>query len=236
MTIAIARITCLECLRRPMPYIAVAAIVALTYASHFLHFFTFGAGTTEAADLAISAVLLAGLVTTALIGTALVRADLERGTLALLLSQPVGLCAYVVGRFIGLAIAALLVCALAAAGVASSLLLAVGPGAPFSAPLLLGWARVALAVLVLAAAALAASAATSRVFAPILLLALFLAADITRPSAVSRVLPDFGILGLGAEISPPFAWLALYVMLYCVVFLVTTYLQLALRPPTRSES
>lgn len=236
MTLAIASNTCRECLRRPFPYIAAAAVITLSLASQFLHIFTFGAGAAEATNLAISAALLAGLANSAFVGTALVRADLERGTLALLRSQPVGLDSYVVGRFLGLAAATLLVCALAAAGVTASLVLAGAPAGTFSSPLFLGWTRAALAVLVLAAAALAVSTATSRIFGPVLLLALFLGGDIAPSSAIARVLPNFAIFGLDAERAPSLPLLSLYAALYSVVFLVTTYLQLALRAPTRTES
>ena len=107
MILAIAAHTRRECLRRPLPYLVVATVVMLSMASQLLHLLAFGAGAAEAINLAISGVLLAGLATTAFVGTALVRADLERGTLALLLSQPVGPASYVVGRFLGLAAAAL---------------------------------------------------------------------------------------------------------------------------------
>ncbi|MFI5403332.1 MAG: ABC transporter permease subunit [Planctomycetota bacterium] len=205
-------------------------------ASQLLHLLAFGAGADEAINLAISGVLLAGLATSAFIGTALVRMDLERGTLALLLSQPVGPASYVVGRFLGLSAAVLAVCALTAAGISAALLLAGAPDGVFSAALLLGWTRAALAILPLAAAALAVSAVASRILAPLLLLAVFLAGDVAPAAALSRVLPNFGIFGLEAGRPPPLAWLSLYAMLYCIVFLSATYLQLALRPPKRTES
>lgn len=236
MILAIAWTTVLECLRRPLPYIAVITVFTLSLASCLLNLFTFGAGALEAANLAMSGVLLAGLAATALVGTALVRRDLERGTLALLLSQPVALPSYVAGRFLGLAAATLLVGALAAAAVAGSILLAGAPAGLFSSPLLMGWTRVMLALFVLSAAALAVSAATSRIFAPLVLLALFLAGDIAPSSAMSRVLPSFGLFGLDAHGTPPLAWLSLYAMLYCVVFLMITYVRLALKTPTRTES
>jgi ABC-type transport system involved in multi-copper enzyme maturation permease subunit len=219
-----------------MPYIAVISIFMLFFASRSLHLFTFGAGAAEARDFALSAVLFAGLVLAALVGTALIRIDLERGTLALLLSQPVRLDAYILGRFLGLAAATLLLCALTAGGVAAALALTDAPDGTLSPSLLLGWLRVALAVVVLAAAALAVSAATSRIFGPVLLLALFLAGDIAPDAPFSRVLPTLGLFGLDAARDPPLPWLTLYAGLYSVVFLSATYLQLALRPPTRTES
>jgi hypothetical protein len=236
MIAAIVLMTLRECLRRPLPYLAVAAPVALTFAAQILHISAFDAGATEATNLAISAVLLSGLAFTALVGTSLVRLDLERGTLALLRSQPPTLECYVVARFLGLAAATLFVCALAAAGAAASLALAGAPDGALSSPLFLGWTRVALAMAVLSAAALAVSAATSRIFAPVLLLALFLAADIAPSATATRVAPNFVLFGLDAGRAPSLAWLSLYATLYSVVFLIAAYLQLTLRAPARTIS
>jgi len=236
MIAAIALATLRECTRRPLPYLAVAASVALSFAAQLLHISAFEAGPAEAMNLAISAVLLAGLVFSALVGTSLVRLDLERGTLALLRSQPPTLESYVVARFLGLATATLLVCALAAAGTAAALALARAPEGTLSLPLLLGWARVALAMAVLSAGALAVSAATTRVFAPVLLLALFLGADVAPAAVATRLLPNFAVFGMDAGRTPSLAWLGLYAMLYSVVFLIIAYLQLTLKAPTRTES
>lgn len=236
MIVAMALATLRECLRRPMPYLAVATPVALAFAAQVLHISAFEAGAEEAINLAISAVLLSGLAFTALVGTSLVRLDLERGTLALLRSQPPTLECYVVARFLGLAAATFFVCALAAAGTAGILALAGAPEGTFAPPLLLGLARVALVMAVLSAGALAVSAMTSRVFAPVLLLALFLAADVAPSAAATRVLPNFAVFGLDADRAPSLSLLALYAMLYSVVFLTIAYLRLTLRAPTRTES
>jgi len=237
MILGIASAAFRECIRRSFPYIAVSAIVITSCASTLLHLFTFGGGAQEAMNLAISGVLLIGLLNAAFVGTTLVRTDLERGTLALMLSQPVGPAFYVAGRFLGLAMATLLLCTLTAGGIALTLVVTGLPdGALFGAPLLLGWARATLAVLVLAAAALALSAATGRLFAPVLLLLLFVAGDVAGSGLLARLLPGFGLFGLDAARSPSLPWLSLYSALYSVVFLVITYLQLVLRPPIRIES
>jgi ABC-type transport system involved in multi-copper enzyme maturation permease subunit len=236
MTLAICWHTWRECVRRPFPYLAVATILTISLASQLLHFFSFGAGAIEGANLAISALLLAGLAHTAFLGTGLVRADLERGTLPLLLSQPVGPAAYVLGRFLGLLASTLLVCGLTAAGITAILLLSDAPPGLFRAPLLLGWARGLLAAGLLSAAALAASAIASRLFAPVLLLALFAWGDIAGASLPGRLLPSFSLFGLDAASSAPTAILALYAALYSVVFLGITYLRLIVRAPIRTES
>lgn len=233
---AIASTAFRECTRRAFPYITVLTVVMLVLASSLLGLFSFGAGGQETANLALSGILLAGLLNAAFVGTALIRTDLERGTLALMLSQPVGPAAYVAGRFLGLAAATLLLCCLAGGGIALALAAAGTPAAVFSTPLLLGSARVALAMLVLAAAALAVSAAATRLFAPVLLVALFVAGDAAGSGALGRLLPAFGLFGIDVAANPPLPWLALYAVVYSVVFLGATYVQLVLRPPTRTES
>lgn len=232
----IAANTCRECLRRPLPYIAAASIVTLSIASQLLHRFSFGAGALEATNLAISAAMLTAVAVATFVGTGLVRVDLERGTLALLLSQPTGLMSYVLGRSLGLVGALLAASCLAAGGSALGLVLTDAPRDAFSLPLVLGWVRVALAVPLLATAALAASAAASRVFAPVLFLALFLAGDVAAPTVLGRLLPSFGLFGLDAGANPSLLWLGMYALACSVVFLATTYLQLALRSPAKTES
>jgi ABC-type transport system involved in multi-copper enzyme maturation permease subunit len=223
MTLAIASNAWRECMRRPFAYVAVATIVALALASALLGLFAFGTGAPEAQNLAISSVLLAALVTAAFLGTALLRADLERGTFLLMMSQPVGLVAYLWGRFVGLLAVTAFVCGLTAAGVTGVLVTAggAGDGPLFPAALLRGYCRVLLA---------------GRIFAPVLLIALFVAGDALGASPLGRVLPAFGLFGLDASRSPPMGWLALYATLHSVVFLVITYLRLTLRAPTRTES
>ena len=225
-----------ECQRRPLPYLVIITAVALALASQLLHAFSFGAGAAEAANLAISAVFVAALAHACFVGTALVRVDLERGTLGLILSQPVGLTAYLGGRFAGLALSALLVCGLTAAGTSAALLAAGAPPEAFGSQLLLGWGRVMLAALVLDAAALALSAAASRVYAPLLLLALFLAGDLAESSFLGRVLPSFAAYSFEVGRTPPWAWLFLYTLLYCGAFLLAACLLLSLRPRVKSES
>lgn len=236
MMLAVAMTAARECYRRSFPYLCVVAIVTAAAVSQLLRFFTFGSGAQEAANLAISGVLLAGLANAAFVGTALIRTDLERGTLALLLSKPVGLGSYVIGRFLGLAAATLAVSSLTAAGIAATLVIAGSPAGTFSLPLLLGLVRVALALLVLASAALAVSAASGRLFAPVILLGLFVAGDIAGSGILARLLPAFGLFGLDAGRSPSMPWLSLYAALHSLVFLAVTYLQLALRPTIRTGS
>ncbi|MHC4547932.1 MAG: hypothetical protein ACYTEZ_04075 [Planctomycetota bacterium] len=227
-----------ECFRRPFPYVAVAVIALIALASHLFQVFSFGAGDLETANLAISAVFLAGLVHAALLGTALVRAEVTRGTFGLLLSQPVGLPTYLLGRLVGLAGASIATCALVAAAVSLILLLPVSRATPdlFGGQLLGGWGRVLLPVVVLDAAALAISAVLPRTVAPVALVGLFVAGSLAGDSAVGWILPDFSLFGLEAGAAPSWGLLMLYTCIYTTIFLLIAYLVLAARAPLRSQS
>ena len=120
MILPLARNTFRECLRRPFPYVAALSVVLLALGSKLFLAFSFGAAATETANVGISAVFLAGLLIATFQGTALARVDLERGTYGLVLSKPVGIGTYAMGRFVGLALATTAVCT----GVAVALSLA----------------------------------------------------------------------------------------------------------------
>jgi len=227
-----------ECFRRPFPYVLAVVIGLIALASHLFQAFSFGAGELEAANLGISAVFLAGLAYAALQGTALVRVDLERGTLALLLAQPVGVPTYIAGRLLGLAAASTAVCALVAAQVTVIFLLPIGrPGthAFHATELLAGWGRALLPVIILDAAALAASALLPRALGPVALLGLFVAGSLAGGSGLGLVLPDFSVFGLEAGAKPAWGLLMVYTCLYTSVLALIAYLALAARAPLRSR-
>ena len=227
-----------ECLRRPFPYILAVVVGLIALASHLFQAFSFGAGDLEAANLGISAVFLAGLAYAALQGTALIRVDLERGTLGLLLAQPVGLPTYLAGRLLGLVTASLLVCALVAVQVTVIFLLPAGRGnaaALRGTELFAGWGRALLPVIILDAAALAASALTSRALGPVVLLGLFVAGTLAGDSGLGLLLPDFSLFGLEAGAKPAWGLLMVYTCLYTSVLALVAYLALAARAPLRSR-
>lgn len=227
-----------ECYRRPFPYVAGTAIALLALASHLFQAFSFGAGEIEAANLAISAVFLAGVTHATFQGTQLVRADLERGTLGLLLAQPVGLPAYLAGRFLGLLAGSLLLCAGVASALAAIFLLPISRvGADvLGAELLAGWGRTLLPIAVLDAAALAASTIAPRVFGPLVLLGLLLATSVAGHSGLGWILPDFSVFGLVAGADPPLGLAVGYTLVYSTFFVLVAYLVLEGRPPLRSQA
>jgi Cu-processing system permease protein len=232
---AIAANTLRECFRRPFPYIVAATVALLALGSQLLRPAAFGEASEEVSNLLVSAAFLAALANTALIGTTLVRADLERGTLGLILSQPVGALPYLAGRFLGLALGTLAVCGMAAIAAGAALTLG-GAHGLLASSLLFAITRVMLAAVVLSAAALAVSAVATRLLGPVLLVGLFLAGDVAGASPIGNALPRFGLFSFEVGQAPPAAWLFLYASLLTVVFLLVTYLLMTVRPLTRTES
>jgi len=236
--LAIAHQSLRECQRRPFPYALASTLALLALASQLFQGFSFGAAELESANLAISAVFLGGLLHAAFLGTQLVRVDLERGTLGLLLSQPASLPRYLLGRYLGLAGSALLQCAMVA-GLVALLFLLPAAGVPegtFGPALLAGWLRALLPVLLLEAAALAISALASRIFAPLLLVALFAGGSLAAVSPLRFVLPDFSLFALEAGPAPGWPWMIVYTFVFTAVFLLIGFVALAERAPLKSQS
>jgi ABC-type transport system involved in multi-copper enzyme maturation permease subunit len=237
VTGALALHTVQECLRSPLPYVVGVTVLLLTLASRLFLSFSFGAADIETQNLAMSAVFLAGFALAALQGTALVRRDLEAGTLGLLLSKPVSLTGYVLFRFLGAAAAVLVTC-LGVGIIAVVMLAALAPTAEASAGALIGACLRALPpVLVLQAIALAASAAAPRTAAPLLLVAVFVAGSLGSSAPFTWIFPDFSLFGLEAATSSP-EWppLLAYTATGASLFLVLAYIVLTLRAPLRSQS
>jgi hypothetical protein len=227
--IALAVHTFRECFRRAFPYAAFASILALAVASKLFLAFSFGAQDAEAHDLVVSAVFLTGFALATFHGTALVRADIERGTLSLILTKPVGVGSYLLGRMTGLFAASATLCAAMAC--------AAGLVARASwAELLPASGRALLATLVLDGASLAVSAAAPRIVGPVLLVALFLAGSLTGASPAGLLLPNFALFGLEAGARPPLPLLTAYAAVFSSAFLLVAYIFLASKAPLRSQS
>ena len=195
--------------------------------------FAFGQAREESLNIVISGVFLAGFLVAAFQGSALIRRDIERGTLSLLFTKPTSPVQYLLGRLIGLCGASLLVGGIVALGAAACFVLL-----PLARQPALGWTEVIAAatralppILVLNAAALAVSTATSRTVAPIVLLALFLAGSLAGGTMWGALLPDFGLFSLDANATPPGLYSLLYALVFSSLFLVTGYIFLALRAP-----
>ncbi|MEM8884706.1 MAG: ABC transporter permease subunit [Planctomycetota bacterium] len=226
----IAHLTLRECLRRAFPYVAVVALVLLVATSRLFLHFTFGQQRAESLNLAISGAFLAGFALALFVGTGLVRRDLERQTLPWLLTKPLGLASYVLGRLLGLVAAAALLALLVTAG--SAPILAGMSDQVSWIDVLAAGARALAPLLVLCAAALAASALAGRALAPLLLLALFLLGSLFPQSLL---VPDFSLFSLDANATAPSALAWLYALVFCSIFALFAYIVLAIRIPGTRE-
>ena len=231
MTLALATLTFRECSRRSLPYVVGVTLIFIVLASRLFLAFTFGHEREESLNLAISGVFLAGFLVAAFQGTALIRRDLERGTLAMLMTKPIGLAQYLSGRLAGLFGVSCLAGAIVATGAAASLVLIEGGRTAD-----IGWLEVFAAsaralppVLVLCSAALAVSTLASRALAPVALLAIFLAGSLAGPTRAGSLLPDFALFSLDANASAPGTLALLYALVFSSLFLVLAYIFLALR-------
>jgi len=236
MTLTLAQLTFRECMRRGFPYVVAGGLILMALGSRLFLNFTFGQARAESLNIVISGVFLVGFLVAAFQGSALVRGDLERGTLALLFTKPVGAAHYLVGRLLGLCAVGCVVGGLVALGAAAWL---TALPLPRQTPLtwweiLAAAARAGPPILVLNAATLAISAVASRTAAPIILLVLFLAGSLAGGSPAGALIPDFGLFSLDANATPPGALTLLYALVFSSLFLVAGYIVLALRAPLSS--
>jgi len=237
--LAIARVRLQACLRRSFTPVILVVTVLLALASRALLGFAFGAEHQAVANLVLSAAFLAGLLHAALLGTQAFDRDLERGTLALILTKPTHRRTYVFGSYIGLSLSALIVYGLSAVLVGGLLALLPGGSAAILRPEFLGAAlRGALAVLLLQALALVCSSALPRqAGAPVLLL-LFAASGMLAPSGLGALLPDPALFAVETVPgrSPSSGALLLYTVAHGAASLAIAYLVLTFRAPLRGRS
>ena len=230
MTWTLARLTLRECLRRPFVYVAATALVLVVGASRLFLAFTFGRERAESLNLVISAAFLAGFAVAALVGTGLIRRDLERKTLPWLLSMPLSAPQYVAGRLAGLIGTSIIAAALVTAGAAP--LLAWGTHDLGYADVFAASARAIAPILVVNGAALAASVVASRIAAPVLLLGLFLAGALTTGGP----LPEFSLFSLDANATAPGPLALVYGVVFCSIFAILAYIVLAIRLPAQRQN
>jgi len=235
---AIALVRMRECLRRSFAPVVVAVVTLLALASRALLAFTFGDEASAIGNLAVSAAFLAGLLHAAFLVTGLLDRDLERGTLALVLTKPTGRGTYLAGTYIGVSLSATVVYACSLAAVAALLLpLPGGVGAIGRWSMASAALRGLPAVLVLHALALLCSTILPRQAGAPALLLLFAASSMFTPSLPGALLPDFSVFAVEtAPASAPSAGaLLLYTVAHGAATLTMAYLVLTLRAPLRGR-
>jgi ABC-type transport system involved in multi-copper enzyme maturation permease subunit len=237
--LAIARVRLQECLRRSFAPVVLIVTALLALASRALLGFAFGAEHQAVANLVLSAGFLAGLLHAALLGTQVLGRDLERGTLALILTKPTHRRAYVCGSFLGLSLSAIIIYGVCSLVVGGLLLLLPGGPAAIARPQLLGAClRGVLAILLLQALALVCSSALPRqAGAPVLIL-LFVASGMLAPAGLGSLLPDPALFSVETAPgrTPSAGALLLYTVAHGTASLAIAYLVLSFRAPLRGRS
>lgn len=236
--IALSQLTVREYLRSAFPYVLLLSLLALALVSRLFLAFSFGADASEMRNLGVSVVFLGGLLHAAFFGTRITRLEEERGTLSLLLTKPINLSHYLLGRFLGVLAAGLLHCVLLAVAIAA--LYAALPMARGERPAflpLLASLLVALGPLpILCAVALFLSSVVGGFAAPIALIALFAAGSLAGDTVAATLLPDYSFFGLDPGAPPPIVPLLAYCVLYTSFFLLIAHAALLVRRPLRSSS
>ena len=101
--LAVARGTFREAVRDRVLFLVVGFGVMLLVLTRILAPIAMGEGSRITIDLGLSALGLLGVVIVALVGTNLVHKEIERRTIHVVLSRPVGRASYLVGKWAGLA-------------------------------------------------------------------------------------------------------------------------------------
>lgn len=101
-TICIAQNTVREALRDKVMYSLIFFGVLILVLNRVLTPLALGEGSKITRDVGLSAISLLGLFIIILSGTALVHREIDKKTIAVILTKPVGRSQFVVGRFIGL--------------------------------------------------------------------------------------------------------------------------------------
>lgn len=112
--LTIARNTFLESVRQPIygliVTVAALMVVMLPVTAHHLYTFTQGTGLERSserlvADMGLSTMQLAGLLLAIFVTTGVIHREIEERTVATVLSKPVGRGSFILGKFLGVALA-----------------------------------------------------------------------------------------------------------------------------------
>ena len=155
---AIAWNTLLEAVREKVLYLLATFAGFVFLASRVLAPLALGEGRRVTIDLGMMGLSLTGLLVVVFVGHSLVYRELERGTVAFLVSRPVGRGSFVLGKVLGLA-AVLLILVATMGGILGTVLRA--SGHPVGSELLAGMGIALLELWILAALAILFAALAS---------------------------------------------------------------------------
>ena len=169
--VAVARGTFREAVRDRVLFLVVGFGVVVLVLSRLLAPIAMGEGNRITIDLGLSALGMLGIVIVALVGTGLVHKEIERRTIHVVLSRPVGRASYLIGKWAGLSLT--MATAVFAMGVILLAVAATMKGAEAIGPVSQAVFMLALANTVLAALAVLFSSLSTPVLSVVYTLGLY---------------------------------------------------------------
>lgn len=210
---AIATVTLREVLRRKVQVNLLIFGAALVVASYVMSLLTLGHMHRIISDLGLSAMEGIGTLLAVFLGATVVAGDIERRVIYPIVTKPVSRTQYILGRFVGLAIALLMNLLVMGAILAAVLSLEARSAAPVNGILAAAVAMIGVQYLVVAAIAVLFSCVTNATLASIFTLSVVVAGHLTNdmrnlwqgettwvPTLIWYALPNLGSLSLNAEV------------------------------------
>jgi ABC-type transport system involved in multi-copper enzyme maturation permease subunit len=242
-TTAIAIVTLRDVLRRKVQVNLLIFGAALVLASYVLSLLTLGHMHRIISDLGLSAMEAIGTMLAVFLGASVVAGDVERRVVYPIITKPVSRTQYIVGRYLGLAVALLLNLAIMSMILAAVLAFEAQSMSPVNSVLLAAVLMLGVQYLVVAAVAVLFSCVTNTTLAAIFAFSIAIAGHLTNemrnlwqggaawlPKAIWYALPNLGSLSLNAEVIygspvPPSSWIAaVYGLLYAAAALAVASL------------
>lgn len=178
--LTIAAVTLRELLRRKVQVNLLVFGTLMVLASYVISLLTLGFMHRILADLGLSAMQLIGTLLAVFLGSTVVAGDVERRVLYPIVAKPVSRTEYLLGRYLGLAVALVLNLLVMAAALAAVLVVEARSVATLDRAFFAAVAMLGLQFVVIAAVAVLFSSVTSSTLAAIFTLSLAVAGQLTN--------------------------------------------------------
>jgi ABC-type transport system involved in multi-copper enzyme maturation permease subunit len=236
--LAIASVTLRELLRRKVQVNLLVFGTLMVLASYAISLLTLGFMRRILSDLGLTSMQAIGVLLATFLGASVVAGDVERRVLYTVVAKPVSRTEYLLGRYLGLAVALLLNLLVMALALAAMLVLEAGTLATLDGTFAVAIAMLGLQFVVVAAVAVLFSSITSSTLAAIFTLSVAVAGMLTNEvrnlwkggaewlgTVVWYLVPNLGALSLNESVVyrtpvPPGSWwAAAYALLYAAAAL-----------------
>jgi Cu-processing system permease protein len=236
--LAIASVTLRELLRRKVQVNLLVFGTLLVLSSYVISLLTLGYMRRILSDLGLTSMQAIGILLATFLGASVVAGDVERRVLYPVVAKPVSRTEYLLGRYLGLAVALLLNLAVMAVALAAMLVFEAGDLSTLDGTFAAAIAMLGLQFVVVAAVAVLFSSLTSTTLAAIFTLSVAVAGMLTNEvrslwkggaellgALVFYAVPNLGALSLNeavvyrTAVPPGTAWAAVYAVLYAAAAL-----------------